>query len=299
MRFRLILVVAGLAAAALPSAAVAADRGARVTVQRIQASGPRARPPSRPALPFHPTHPAALAAIKRRLARERQARVAGPFSAGGPKVSLFLNSGGLSAGESGGFTPPDTTGSIGPTAYVEMVNDAVAVFRRSNLTRVSGPVDLETFMQAPKNGTGTSDDTVISDPQIQWDQRGGRWFYAATAFVEDSVGNVTGPNYVVFGFSKTSDPVNLSASGWCHYSIASGGSSGNFQLDDYPKLGHDDLHLIFGSEVFTESGSDVATARIESVPKPGPGSLSSCPGMGSATRFGSAGWFGAMRSRTR
>src|SRR2546423_8802126 len=113
-----------------------------------------------------------------------------------------------------------------------MVNDAVAVFSRSSLARLAGPVMLETFMQAPLNGAGTADDTVISDPQIEWDQRSGHWYYLATAFVEDNAGNVTGPNYLVYGFSKTSDPTNLGSSAWCHYQVASGGSSGSFQMDD-------------------------------------------------------------------
>src|SRR5262249_25270503 len=131
--------------------------------------------------------------------------------------------------------------------------------------------------------------TFVSDPQMQWDQQGGRWIYLALAFSVDFTNlGVGGPNFLLFGFSKTSDPSDLT-NGWCQYSLASGSApDGRPLLDDFPKLGHDDVHLIFGANTFEVGGSDVfATARLWSVPKPPPGPLASCPPAPRATIFGS------------
>src|SRR5262245_36867921 len=48
-----------------------------------------------------------------------------------PSVSVLNNSGngytGLNFNQSGGFVPPDTCGAAGPSAYVETVNQTVAL----------------------------------------------------------------------------------------------------------------------------------------------------------------------------
>lgn len=199
-----------------------------------------------------------------------------------PRVSVFsgLNQPGMDADDGGGgaVTPPDTTGGIGPSHYVEMVNVAVAVYGRASLGLVSGPTSLDTFMASP---AGTS----MTDPQIQWDQQSQRWLYVGLAF-EDTAGTVG--NFLQYGFSKTSDPSDLGANGWCRYSLSSGtgGPGGQNLLDDYPKLGHDDHHVLIGTNVFNED-LDFLTSRIWSLPKPGPGAITGCPAAPTATFFGS------------
>jgi hypothetical protein len=199
-----------------------------------------------------------------------------------PMLTAGLNQLGLGAGSALFAVPPDTTGAIGPADFVQEVNDGVAVFRRADLAPVAGPLLNEIFMHAPSA-------TLVSDPQMQWDQQGGRWIYLAQAFSVDFANlSVGGPDFLLFGFSKTSDPTDLT-NGWCRYSLASGSApDGAPLLDDYPKLGHDDRHLIFGANIFEVGGSGAFdTARIWSVPKPPPGPLSSCPGTPVATIFGS------------
>jgi hypothetical protein len=242
---------------------------------------------ARPALVVRPRSPAALRRAKRaaerrarHLRHRRQPRVA----AAAPVAGLVAT--GLRATQSLFGVPPDTTGAIGPQHYVEIVNDAVAVFRRSDLARVRGPVPNETFMRAPAG-------TFVSDPQMQWDPQSGRWFYLAVAFtVNLSTFQPSGPNYLVYGFSKTDDPSDL-GQGWCRYSLASGSTTdGHPLLDDFPKLGHDDQHLIFGSNTFALGGGGEGTfvsARIWSVPKPPAGALAVCPPAATATTFGSEG----------
>ena len=88
--------------------------------------------------------------------------------------------------------PPDSTGAIGPNNYVEMVNQQIGVYDRSlNLVASS---DNGAFM-----GAGS---LSVTDPQIQWDPQGGHWLYAA-------LGVATGANMLLFGWSKTSNPSDL------------------------------------------------------------------------------------------
>jgi hypothetical protein len=241
----------------------------------------RALPRSRPALrrakaaaerrrKRHPTHSRRASTAGR--IRARAALTAGPSAPG------------LRASDGLFGVPPDTTGAIGPGHFVEEVNDGVAVYRRSDLGRVAGPLINELFM-APPSGT------FVTDPQMQWDQRAGRWFYLAAAFTADlATSRPVGPNYLLYGFSRTSDPRDL-VTGWCRYRIQSGSApSGAHILDDFPKLGHDDNHLIFGTNAFAIEPEEDAfvTARIYSVPKPPSGPLLGCPAAAAATVFGSA-----------
>ena len=103
--------------------------------------------------------------------------------------------------------PPDSTGAIGPNNYVEMVNQQIGVYDRSlNLLTSS---DNGTFMGAGALVGHRSADPV--GPQ------GGHWLYAA-------LGVATGANMLLFGWSKTPDPNDLT-NGWCRFGIAARPSS--------------------------------------------------------------------------
>jgi len=212
--------------------------------------------------PFLSINPAALA-------KARQAAVSKPganlptasaapgatSSAVGPQTGVFngVNQPGISAADEGYCcTPPDSTGAVGPNNYVEFVNTTIRVYDRT-LNQLS-QLDMASFVAAP---TGLN----VSDPQIQWDPRAGRWFYAAIAFA-------THNNYLVFGWSKTPDPSDL-AGGWCRF----GSFTGNL-LADYPKLGHDDNFVLFGANSYDDTTGNFvfSTASIWALPKPAAGS---------------------------
>src|SRR4030081_2714742 len=133
-------------------------------------------------------------------------------------VSIDLNQSGLNATLGGGATPPDTTVAIGPNFYIEVVNSRVAVYSRSTLA--SPPV--ATMSEDAFTGT-----TSTCDAQIKWDQQGGRWEYWSLDCGASS-------NGWSVGWSKTSDPTDLGAGGWCRYHVNSGST-----LNDYGKLGGD------------------------------------------------------------
>jgi hypothetical protein len=169
-----------------------------------------------------------------------------------PEVGLFngLNKAGL--GNNLLATPPDATGAIGPTHYVEMVNQAIGVYDR-NLNSVSS-TDLGTFTLAAN--------WTVTDPQVQWDGEANRWLYAALGVKQDD-------NVLLFGWSKTANPSDLS-NGWCRF-----GFLRQHMLDDYPKLGHDDDFVIIGTNVYDDTNApdyEFLTANVWAIPKPAPGS---------------------------
>jgi hypothetical protein len=220
------------------------------------------------AQPFRTLDPGALRAAKLRAAAIASRGARGPLkpSSGtvSPLSSFFnnLDSPGLSNLT---VAPPDSTGAIGPGNYIEMVNQNIGVYDRS-LNQVS-TTDNGSFM-----GTGAG--TSVSDPQIQWDGRGGRWLYAG-------LGVATGNNLLLFGWSKTSDPSDLT-NGWCRFGIFRANL-----LDDYPKLGHDDNFISIGANVYDDSqGFKFITANVFAIPMPAAGDTSCVSG--SATFFADA-----------
>jgi hypothetical protein len=220
------------------------------------------------------THNPTIDLAAHRAAKARVSGATQPASgttAAALNAALFnnLNQPGLGAGdESFCCTPPDSTGAIGPNNYIEMVNNLIGVYSRGNLSLLSS-MDTASFVAAQSGLT-------VSDPQIQWDFASNRWFYLAVAFA-------TGNNFLVFGWSKTSDPSDLS-NGWCRFGVGTANL-----LNDFPKLGHDDNFLLFGSNLYDDSQSNepFVSAQIWAYHKPAPNDAS-CAGTGVATYFADA-----------
>lgn len=229
--------------------------------------------------PFRPRDPAAYARAKLSAQGGRRTMLGplGPveFPPAAPKavVSGALNQPGLASGDNAARnagTPPDPTGAVGPSHYVEFVNSVVRVYDK-NLTTVENTAQLDTFVGATNN--------AVFDPQIQYDPVADRWFYLAD---DCSQADCSTGNFLAFGWSKSSDPSDLSA-GWCNYFIRTDNGTNGF-FDDYPKLGHNNTHLVFGTNVFNTVS--FVSSRIWTVPKPAAGTITTCP-----TSFGTAHYF--------
>jgi hypothetical protein len=279
----------GTAIALAAVAPVAASADERLPVQRLpdsKVSRVGESPPVRGGLrarviELRSTHPKRLRKQKARAARrlergegERSRTGTGPprgDRAAPATVFGGLNEFGLDAD---GATPPDSTGAIGPADYVEMVNTTVGVYDRADLS-LDDSTDLDAFLGVPGE--------FVSDPQIQWDPESGRWLYLAVVVAP-------GDDRLAFGWSKDDtdpDPLPFGSAGWCQFTVANSGD----ELEDYPKLGHNDNHILFGTNVFDDSGGpnqdDFLTARIWAIAKP-PSSDDSCA-VPAAFRSGTAG----------
>jgi len=162
-----------------------------------------------------------------------------------------------------GGTPSDSTGAIGPSNYVEFINSEIAVYGNTNLSApTDGPLAESTFVGDLSAST--------CDVQIEWDQEGQRWLYAALDCGENPNSN---SEAFYFGWSKTADPGPLS-SNWCQYKVGT-----NNSVEDYPKLGHDNTQIIIGTNAFNDVNGHYVASHIWVYDKPANGDTS-CPTSG-------------------
>ena len=168
-----------------------------------------------------PLHPEALATAK----QHADARALAHAGRLGPAATVAAS--GWSGTNDTSVTPPDTTGAIGPSSYIELINLRYAIYSRTGTTITSGPLgDLTNISQS-----------CLSDPQMIWDADGQRFFYLALD---------TCTNTFAFGFSRSSAPTAAGSAQWCRYTAFQYGSL----LPDYPKLGDSRDFLLIGDNVF-------------------------------------------------
>jgi hypothetical protein len=127
------------------------------------------------------------------------------------------------SGPAGNFTvqyaPPDTTGAVGATQYVQWVNVSLAVFDKATGTAVLGPVAGNTLWQSLGGPCATEND---GDPIVQYDKLANRWVLSQFAVPGGSAGY-----WQCVAVSQTSDATG----GYYLYAFP------YTQFNDYPKLG--------------------------------------------------------------
>ncbi len=162
-------------------------------------------------------------------------------------------------------TPPDTTGAIGNTRYIELVNDKFGIYNRTSNTALSTGT-----LSALTDDTGIF--SFLTDPQILWDQQTKRFYYVVLN-ASVALGIADGIDYD-FGFSTTASPSTGSDTDWCKYSI-------NYlyeaaaRLPDYEKMGDTKNFIVFGANVFNVSPQSFVGADAQWVTKPPAGTA--CP----------------------
>jgi hypothetical protein len=149
--------------------------------------------------------------------------------------------------------PSDSTGAIGTTRYVELVNRKFAIYDRTNNIPIS-----KGSLASLVGGAGN-----VFDPQVVWDPGTSR-FYA----VADDVVSATTDNRLAVAFSTTASP--NSAADWCKYFFGYGS-----EFPDYPKLGDTADFWMAGVNVF--SGSTHAFIRTDLAWITKPPSGTTCP----------------------
>ena len=126
-----------------------------------------------------------------------EAAAGGAASPQAPVVSLAF------AGQSdSGVAPPDTTGAVGTTRIIELVNRRYMITNRAGTLLSSNTLNVLA-------GWGTGVNSF--DPQIIWDGTTNRFYYAMDSVVCST------DNRLAFGFSKSSSP--NTAADWCKYYI--------------------------------------------------------------------------------
>jgi hypothetical protein len=143
---------------------------------------------------------------------------------------------GVNGGQAGAGWPPDTNGDVGPTVYIQAVNDAFGIFNKTTGSRLAAFTEDSLWNAA---GTGTPcHSNNEGDPVVLHDGLADRWILTNFAFAFDSNGNPVAPFYECIAVSKTNDPV---AGGWFFYAVKmdTGGTGAPpaGTLNDYPKFG--------------------------------------------------------------
>ena len=145
---------------------------------------------------------------------------------GGPAAPTFgtgtLGLGNNFTGPQGSFTvnsaPPDVTGAIGATQYVQVVNSGLAVFDKATKAVIYGPVPTNTLWRGfggPCEADNDGDATVV------YDKTANRWVVSQFAVT-------AAPYYECVAVSKTSDATG----GYWLYAFSYGSV-----FPDYPKMG--------------------------------------------------------------
>ncbi|MEA2468711.1 MAG: hypothetical protein QOJ57_2837, partial [Thermoleophilaceae bacterium] len=176
----------------------------------------------------------------------------------GPAPNVLVQAPGL--GPSTGINPSDVGAAIGPDYFVQGVNaTGIAVYRRSDLALVAGPVPGGSFANAPAK-------QEVLDAQFIWDEGAQRWFYSFTYKLGEA--NSSRTSGILYGWSKTADPSDL-GHGWCQMRIDTGAD-----FEDRPKLSTSATHIVLGTNV--DPIGAAWYSRIWTIPKPANGNTT-CP----------------------
>jgi len=222
-------------------------------------------------LPFSDADVAAKEAANRARDEAEKSGAKRPFSpadlspaggaGAGPLAPVFagFNKQGL-VGIPGERSPPDTTGAIGPTRYIQLVNTQAGIIDRTKTTPGTF-IAVGTLNQL----AGIAASVNSFDPQVIWDPATNRFYYTMESIFSASDQRLS------FGFSTTPSPNNVTTD-WCHYTLGFG------PLDpDYPKLGDSQFFLIIGVNTFRPRGHFVGSDLI-AISKPAAGTA--CPAFG-------------------
>lgn len=160
-------------------------------------------------------------------------------AAGSVTPSTSTSFDGLRFSQGGCGWPPDTSGDVSATHYVQAVNCAVGIFDKSG-TLLANPT-LNAFFGAGATGT-PCDNSNQGDPVVLHDSFANRWLVSDFAWSSSS-----GPYYQCFAVSKSADPV---AGGWNFFAMNVGS-----YLGDYPKLGIWGDGVYMSANMFSPTGS--------------------------------------------
>ena len=150
---------------------------------------------------------------------------------------------GLDFNGSGGYTPPDTNGAAGTSAYVETVNQTVALFPNKATGASPATVPLSTFWFTTGGLAQADGGSSLSDPIVAYDDLIGRFIVG-----DQDVNFSTHVSRFDFAVSKTGTPASLSSADWTFYQFNTTETGYNA---DYPgNFGYNKDAFVFTLNMF-------------------------------------------------
>ena len=257
---------------ALPSGNASGTAAAEATVTRAGVAG-KAGPLSavqRRAIENGPLVPNQAAYARAKAAATAGAAAGGSSAVAAPSSSApVLERSWLGLTDTTGG-PSDSTGAIGTTRYIELVNRRFGIYSRTSNTALS----TGSLAQLVGAAAGAN----VFDPQVIWDPSTSRFYYVTDTVFSDT------DNRVSFGFSTTASPT--SSADFCKYEVSHGD-----RFPDYPKLG--DLGgagntglVMYGTNTFSGVSGSFLTSEIWAITKPPAGTACPAPSVFTLSRVG-------------
>jgi len=280
-----------IVAMAVVSAVVPVARAAPVAAGPASGDGNVLRV-ARPSLALPPA-PGTTAPIPRSLVPDRDAYTRGKARAarraglvvpagsprtrgtGPPPPEVLVSRGGVFDPRG---TPSDSTGAIGPTRYIELVNTRFGIYRRDGSQVSGGNISSIAHL-----GQGYP---FLTDPQVIWDPTTERFYLVILDFDVFARFDTNGFDYV-FAYSKSSAPNG--AGDWCAYTASFGYDDpdrGRRRIPDQPHMGDTIHHLMWGVNAFDADTERFLGAEVNWITKPDGGHTCQSP---EAFRTGSEG----------
>jgi hypothetical protein len=163
-------------------------------------------------------------------------------------------------------SPPDATGAVGPSSYIQLINRGFAIYNRNGVLVSSG--GLAAFFGAQNRQVG--------EPQIHWDPYTGAFYFAGIDFLD-------GRERIFYGWSRSPKPLSGDDSQWCKYRYGEYGLVR--RIPDFPRLGDTQDFAAVGVNVLNEHTGAYMRSDVVTFDKPEPGATASCPASVSTTRF--------------
>jgi hypothetical protein len=226
-----------------PAATLNVAPATRVTMTNNVTAANTATQQASPA-PLSPAGSAALAAMKQQSA----SAPVGARTAFAPSTNSTTTASGRFAAASecdgdgnsfGCWYPPDVNAAVGSTQIVEVVNNAVEVFKKSTARTLLAETSLNTLML----GYVTE---PLFDPRVLWDPFYNRWIISATSFPDGSCNQ-----YQWLAFSTSADATKPWFVTYVNMAGADGQGCGGFW--DYPQIGQNQDAVTVTANVFTSS----------------------------------------------
>jgi uncharacterized repeat protein (TIGR01451 family) len=196
-----------------------------------------------------PGRPARAATARRRVRRPLVERLEDRVVL---SVSVLNNSGNgyaaLSFNQSGGYVPPDTNGAAGPSAYLETVNQELALYT-AKATGGGAVTDSLSHLLFTTGGLARADSgSGLSDPVAAYDEKIGRFVVG-----DQDVDFSTHVSTFDLAVSRSGSPTTLSAADWAFYRIVT--TQANEDADYPGNFGYNADAVVFTLNMFAVGGT--------------------------------------------